>query len=203
MRNLSINPLKSTDFKMVDSSKDKSTSNNKPTLNSTDSATTPPPPARDPVFFRNDGEGMTSGTDSHKFKSVILDENGQPKKNANGEVMYRVRPHPDTLPGKNFRIPHPDTGLPTHIVIEKLIDDYKKGLEKYAVCQAHFEIKYSKDNKEEVMSYNDIVEFVSRDASLYDGEYWYFRKIIGHQRAFPNDPHYKGSSYNTATNPVL
>ena len=46
------------------------------------------------------------------------------------------------------------------------------------------------------MSYNDIVEFMSRDTSLYNGEYWHFRKIIGHQRVFPNDPHYKGSSYN-------
>ena len=46
------------------------------------------------------------------------------------------------------------------------------------------------------MSYNDIVDFMSRDTSLYDGEYWSFCKIIGHESTPHNHPAYKGSRYN-------
>ena len=75
-------------------------------------------------------------------------------------------------------MPHPKTGLPTHIQIGKLMDDYKQGLKRNQIRQAHYEVKYSKDDKEDIMSYNDIVEFMSRDTTLYDGQYWQFRKII-------------------------
>ena len=85
------------------------------------------------------------------------------------------------MPGMNFRIPDPDTGLPTHITIVKLIDDYEDDLRKNKVWQTHFKVKYSKHDKKNIMSYNDIVEILSRDTSLYDGEYWHFRKILGHE----------------------
>ena len=178
MRNLSLDPLKSTDFKMLPSS---------PTDKPTTAPSSPPnpdsyeeTPDKEVVYFRDDGE-KSDGTTSHKFKSVITDANGEPKRDENGEIMYRVGPHPEELPGMNFRMPDPDTGLPTHITIGKLIDDYDDGLRKNKVRQAHFEVKDNKDDKDNIMSYNDIVEFLSRDTSLYDGEYWHFRKIIGHK----------------------
>ena len=146
------------------------------------------------VYFRDHGE--KSDGISHKFKSIITDENGEPKKDENGEIMYMMGPHPEEMPGMNFRIPHPDTGLPTHINIGKLIDDYDEGLSKNKVRQAHYEIKYSKDDKKDIMFYNDIVEYLSRDTSLYDGEYWHFRKVIGHKETPQNHRSYKGSSYN-------
>ena len=37
---------------------------------------------------------------------------------------------------------------------------------------------------------------MSRDTSLYDGEYWSFRKIIGHKNTPQNHPAYQGSRYN-------
>ena len=74
--------------------------------------------------------------------------------------MYRLRTHPSEICGKNFRLPHPKTGLPTHVTIGKLINDYNEGLKKNAVRQAHFEVKFSKDDKEDIMSYNDIIDFI-------------------------------------------
>ena len=192
MRNLSLDPLKSTDFKMLPSS---------PTDKPTTAPSLPPNPDfyeenkdNEVVYFRNDGE-KSDGT-SHKFKYVITNANGEPKRDENGEIMYRVRPHPEELSGMNFRIPDPDTGLPTHITIDKLINDYDDGLRKNKVRQSHFEVKYSKDDRDDIMSYNDIVEFLRRDTSLYDGQYWHLRKIIGHEETPQNHMSYKGSSYN-------
>ena len=57
-------------------------------------------------------------------------------------------------------------------------------------------MKFSKDDKEDIMTYNDIVEYMSRDSTLYDGEFWHFRKILGHEETHRNLPSYKGSKFN-------
>ena len=46
-----------------------------------------------------------------------MDENGNPRKDANGEIMYRFGPHPEDLSGRCLLMPHPETGLDTHITI--------------------------------------------------------------------------------------
>ena len=46
------------------------------------------------------------------------------------------------------------------------------------------------------MSYNYIFEYMSRDTTLYDGEYWQYWKIIGHHKVSIDHPTYKGSSTN-------
>ena len=65
--------------------------------------------------------------------------------------MYRMGPQPDEFPGNNLRVPHPDSGLPSHITIGKSIDDYEKGLKENKVWQAHFEVKYSRGEKEDII----------------------------------------------------
>ena len=144
-------------------------------------ATLPPPqkeydPSSIPfehVYFRNHGEpDDLPATKDNKYKSVITDENGNPRKDANGEIMYRLGPHPEDLSGRCLLMPHPETGLATHITIRQLIDDYEKGLSENKVRQAHFNVKYSKDDKKDIMSYNDIVNFLSQDENQYDGQYW-------------------------------
>ena len=83
-----------------------------------------------------------------------------------------------------------------YINIGKLIDDYQEGLEKYKFCEAHYEVKYSKDEKEDIMSYNDIMEYMSRDDTLHDGLYWSWREILGHEETPQGHPARKTSSYN-------
>ena len=181
-RNLSLDLLKTTDFKL-----DKSPNDNVPSDIPDDSH-------QQVVYFRDHGEEkLASKVVGNKFKSVITDANGEPKKDSDGNIMYRLGPHPDDLPGRNLRIPHPDSGLPSHITIGKMIDDYEKGLEENKVRQPHFEVKFSRDKKEDIMSYNEIVDFMNRDDALYDCEYWNFRKIIGHEKTPQKHPQYKGS----------
>ena len=46
------------------------------------------------------------------------------------------------------------------------------------------------------MSYNDIVNYLNDDATLYDGQLWQFWKIIAHEQVRSGDPYYKGSYVN-------
>ena len=132
LRNLSLDPLKSTDFKIADPKSNvddpKSDVADGPKGLTSDSAS-----KRDAVFFRSDGEENDAAIDyatGHRYKSIITDKNGKPQKDSDGNVMYRLGPHPSEICGKNFRLPHPETGLPTHVTIGKLIDDYDKGLKR-------------------------------------------------------------------------
>ena len=126
----------------------------------------------------------------------MKDENGNDRRNGKGNLVYQLGPHPDDLAGQYFHMPHPKTDLPTHLTIGRLIDDYDQALHKDRTRQAHFEVKFTRDEKDDIMSYNDIVNYMNRDSSLYDGEYWNYRKIIAHEATPRNHPNYKGSSYN-------
>ena len=131
-----------------------------------------------------------------KKKSVITDEDREAKKEENGNIIYWLGPHLHDLPGRNLNITHPDTGLSTHITIGKLIDDYNDGLDKNNVRQAHFKFKFNKDDQENIMSYNDIKDYLSWDTNLYNGENWAFKKIIGRQWVYQGHPDYKDRSFN-------
>ena len=125
LRNLSQDPLKSTNFQMVDPTKANPIAS---VLSNHD-----PPEV---VSFGNHGENdkpVTNNSESHKFKSVITDENGKARLNEYGEPLQRLGPHPEDLPGRYLHIPHPETGLPTHITIGKLIDDFDSGLQQNKV----------------------------------------------------------------------
>lgn len=110
---LTLDPLKTTDFKLVE-----------PSVNDP-SPDIPIDLHYQVVYFRNQGEeNFALAVVSNKFKSVITDENREPKKDPEGNIMYRMGPHPNELPGSNISVPHPDSGLPSHITIRKLVGDY-------------------------------------------------------------------------------
>ena len=46
------------------------------------------------------------------------------------------------------------------------------------------------------MSYNEIVDFMTRETNKENGEYWKFQKIIGHEKVNQHHKNYNGSSYN-------
>lgn len=142
MKNFSLDPLKSTNFEILPSPRPSSTGK---------AATTPPPLNPDSygettekvvIYFRDDRE-KSDGT-RHKFKSVSTDENCDPKKDSNTEMIYIIVPHLDKIPGINFCMPDPATILLTHIAIGKLINNYKDGLSKNKVWQGHFEVNTPK-----------------------------------------------------------
>ena len=126
----------------------------------------------------------------------MKDENRNDQHDESGNLVYQLGLHPDDLPGQYFHMPHPKTGLPTHMMIGKFIDDYYQALHKDKTRQAHFKIKFTMDEKNDIMLYNDIVNYMNHDSALYDGEYWNYCKIVAHEVTPRNHPNYKGSSYN-------
>ena len=91
---------------------------------------------------------------------------------------------------------HPKTSLPTHMTIGKLVDNYDEALSKDKTRQAHFKIKFSSDEKEDIMSYNDIINYMNQHTPSHYGSYWNYRKIIAHEYTPLSHTNYKGSSYN-------
>ena len=71
----------------------------------------------------------------------------------NGSLLYQFGLHPHDLPGKYFFIPHPETGLPTLMTICKLIDDYDDEHQRDKTRQDHFEVHFTTDEKDNIMSY--------------------------------------------------
>ena len=109
LRNLSLDPLSTTDFKMLD---------NNPSVPLTSSAD-----PDDAVFFAHDGENAPS-TMGDWFRSVMIDENGDQRTDENGNLLYEIGPHPNDLPGKIFLQPDKDTNLPTHMTVGECLDDF-------------------------------------------------------------------------------
>ena len=186
MRNLSLDPLSSTDFKLSDSKP--SQSFKYPTDTSPPNITLPPEPdatdSPEVIFFRPYGERTSSnapGVTTQKFKSIMKNKNRNNCKDADGNLMYQLSPYPDELPGRYLHTLHPETSLPTHVTIGKLINAYDNTLQKHLDRQAHFEIKYTKDDKDNILSYNDIVNYLNDDVTLYDSQLWQFWKIIAHK----------------------
>ena len=86
-RNLSLDPLSSTDFKILD---------NDPAVLESSSVY-----SKDAVYFAYD-RGNASSTMVDRFKSVMVDKNGEPRKDENGNLLYKTGSHPSDLPGKVF-----------------------------------------------------------------------------------------------------
>ena len=126
----------------------------------------------------------------------MKDENRQDRCDAKGNLMYLLGPHLEDLPCRYLHILNPKTGLPTHITVGKLLDDYDDTLKKHPNYQAQYEIKFSKDEKENVMSYNNTVDHMNQDTILHDGEYWQYKKIMGHKKVIPTNLLYMESSIN-------
>ena len=68
-----------------------------------------------------------------------------------------------------------------HVIVGKCLDNFDTEVEKNEVRKMRYKVKYTKDDKEDIMTYNEIIDYMSRDTNDTDGEYWKFRKIVGHQ----------------------
>ena len=66
--------------------------------------------------------------------------------------MYQLWLYAQHLPGQYLHIPYPKISLPTYIIIGKLLDDYGDALKNHPDQQIHFETKFTKDEKDDIMS---------------------------------------------------
>ena len=97
------------------------------------------------------------------------------------------------LLGRSFLLPPEDNGE-CHMAKIIDIDDHGQPLE-----DIKFKLKISKDQAEEIMSYNQLMDYIQKgtDAEEDPDSLFKFRDIVAHQGPpEPTDPNHKGSKYN-------
>ena len=97
------------------------------------------------------------------------------------------------LLGRSFLLPPEDNGE-RHMAKIIDIDDHEQPLE-----DIKFKLKINKDQAEEIMSYNQLMDYIQKgtDAEEDPDSLFKFRDIVAHQGPLEStDPNHKGSKYN-------
>ena len=97
------------------------------------------------------------------------------------------------LLGRSFPLPPDDNGE-RHMAKSIDIDDHGQPLE-----DIKFKLKINKDQAEEIMSYNQLMDYIQKgtDAEEDPDSLFKFRDIVAHQGPLEStDPNHKGSKYN-------
>ena len=101
------------------------------------------------------------------------------------------------LLGRSFLLPPEDNGE-RHMAKIIDIDDHGQPLE-----DIKFKLKINKDQAEEIMSYNQLMDYIQKgtDAEEDPDSLFKFRDIVAHQGPLESsDPDHKGSKYNSSSN---
>ena len=123
---------------------------------------------------------------------VLNDDDGEPIVDSEGKpIMIKGMDHAN-IKGITFLRKEED-GTKNRIQVMDAIEDRRKGNEDFT----KFTIKYDRDQVEDIMSYNDIMNHIHRDRLEDGGNIWKFRNILGHQGPLNHrNPDYKNSLYN-------
>ena len=125
------------------------------------------PEGKEFVFFRDKGEKITPV--HHEGMDIIV-----------------TGPSPNGIKRKVF-LTEPDVRGNTDIdrVVE-LINVCDDNFDKYPL-RCKFKIEFEKNTPsskdthlDDIMSYNDILDYIERESNNEDGDYWHFRKILSH-----------------------
>ena len=121
----------------------------------------------------------------HFVKSQTGEDEDNPIPMANIDI-------PNLL-GRSFLLPPEDNGE-RHMAKVIDIDDHGQTLE-----DVKFKLKINKDQAEEIMSYNQLMDYIQKgtDAEEDPDSLFKFRDIVAHQGPLEStDPNHKGSKYN-------
>ena len=100
--------------------------------------------------------------------------------------------HLDLLQGISFFIQKDDgTKLRAQVVKED------ERVKKSKHVMRDFIIQYEKDDIDDIMTYNDIMNFIHMDRVKDEDYIWKFKTVLGHQGPLtPRHKHWKDSKYN-------
>ena len=102
---------------------------------------------------------------------------------------------PEDLVGRSFLMDTQEDGQKHRATIRKMIEDHDSKLEDNPT-RLKFLISVNQDDGEEVITYNQLLDYLSREENNSD-VVWKFSRIVSHQGPLgPDHPDYNGSSYN-------
>ena len=123
------------------------------------------------------------------FEQFVKSQSGEDEDNPIHMANIDI---PDLL-GRSFLLPPEDNGE-RHMAKIIDIDDHGQPLE-----DIKFKLKINKDQAEEIMSYNQLMDYIQKgtDAEEDPDSLFKFRDIVAHQGPLEStDPDHKGSKYN-------
>ena len=109
------------------------------------------------------------------------------------DPIHMANIHIPNLLGRSFLLP-PEDNKEHHMAKIIDIDDHGQPLE-----DIKFRLKINKDQAEEIMSYNQLMDYIQKgtDAEEDPDSLFKFRDIVAHQGSFESiEPNHKGSKYN-------
>ena len=126
---------------------------------------------------------------THNFEHFVKSQTGEDEDNPIPMANIDI---PNLL-GRSFLLPPEDNGE-RHMAKVIDIDDHGQTLE-----DIKFKLKINKDQAEEIMSYNQLMDYIQKgtDAEEDPDSLFKFRDIVAHQGPLEStDPNHKGSKYN-------
>ena len=58
------------------------------------------------------------------------------------------------------------------MTIGECLNDFDNKLENNEVQKIQFKVRFTKDVQDDIMSYNEIVDFITREINEENGKYW-------------------------------
>ena len=142
------------------------------------------PEEKEFVFLRDKGEKITPVLKQIVF--ILRDKLGKPCLDHEDKEIVVICPSPTDIKERVF-LTKPDVrGNMDRAHVVKLINAFDDKLDKNPLrCKYKIEFEKntpsSKDTHlDDIMSYNDILDYVERETNNEDGDYWCFRKILSH-----------------------
>ena len=123
------------------------------------------------------------------FEKFVKNQSGEDEDNP----IHMANIDIPNLLGRSFLLPPQDNGE-RHMAKIIDIDDHGQPLE-----DIKFKLKINKDQAEEIMSYNQLMDYIQKgtDAEEDPDSLFKFRDIVAHQGPLEStDPNHKGSKYN-------
>ncbi len=134
---------------------------------------------------------IKSHSDTHTDNISNQNDSDDSDHTTSGPAMF----DPEALIGRTFLMDPLDDGQQHRARIVKMLEDHESDVESNPT-RLKFVCSVNNDNYEEVITYNQMLEYITRDEGRSD-KAWEFQCITAHQGPLkPDHPDYKGSSYN-------
>ena len=148
------------------------------------------------VYLRDNGENENPIW--KEFEVTLKDGNGNVKLGPDGKPMIAIAPPASDLCGRVFLTKPNERGEVNRARVVELIKDFEGKISKDKDL-IKFKLKYDHSDLEDVMSYNEILDYVEREHNNEDGHHWKFRTILGHIHTPVGHKDRMGSDYNVRT----
>ena len=120
-----------------------------------------------------------------QFEFILCNKFGEPRVDSEGKIVV-ISPLTNSLVSRVFLTKPDERRNMKRTRVVKLINKFDDALDK-DLLRCKFKIEFKKNipaskdtHLDDIMSYNNILDYVERENNNVDSDYWRFRKILSH-----------------------